>query len=137
MGRTPRVLLVEDVAIVLTLAGASVEAAGYDVVDADAAESALAKADAEGPFDVLVSDVVLGGMTGDALAARLRRDDPVLHVVLMSGFTDEALTITPDAFLAKPFAFEDLAEAVRALVPVRTTTPGRATARSGNRRRAR
>jgi FixJ family two-component response regulator len=80
--------------------------------------------------------VVLGGMTGDVLAMRLRRNDPVLRVVLMSGFTNEALAITPDVFLAKPFAFEDLAAAVRTMVPVRPTSLARATARSGSRRRA-
>jgi PAS domain S-box-containing protein len=135
-GRTPRVLLVEDEAMVRTLARATLEAAGYQVVEADSAESALAKVANEEPFDVVVSDVVLGGMTGDALAMRLRRNDPVLRVVLMSGFTNEALAVTPDVFLTKPFAFEDLAAAVRTLVPVRPTSLARATARSGSRRRA-
>jgi two-component system cell cycle sensor histidine kinase/response regulator CckA len=126
------VLLVEDEAMVRTLARATLEDAGYEVVDADSAEAALAKRGNEEPFDVLVSDVVLGGMPGDALAKRLRRDDPVLHVVLMSGFTTEAFAVAPDVFLSKPFALEDLASAVRSLVPVRPVD-ARATARSGNR----
>jgi CheY-like chemotaxis protein len=83
------------------------------VTEAVGAEEALAKAGAEREaFDVLVSDVVLGGLTGDELAVRLCKRWPDLRVVLMSGYTERSLALEPDAFLEKPLTLEELTAAV-------------------------
>jgi signal transduction histidine kinase/ActR/RegA family two-component response regulator len=138
-GSKRRVLLVEDEAPVRTLARVTLEEAGYEVLEAASAEEATARlaADGEG-VHVLVSDVVLGGMTGDELAVRLRRRQPGLRVVLMSGFTEQALQLEPDAFLAKPFPFDELVAAVGQLVgpppPAEAPAPAGPTARSGSPR---
>lgn len=127
-----RVLLVEDEAPVRTLARASLEEAGYELLDVASAEDALVRLDAERePIDVLVSDVMLGGLRGDDLAARLRKRQPRLCVVLVSGYTRGGLRMEPDAFLAKPFALDELTALVQGL------TEGVPRARSGTRRRAR
>ncbi|HVM10074.1 MAG TPA: ATP-binding protein [Acidimicrobiales bacterium] len=132
-GRVPtrpvRVLLVDDEAPVRSLARAALEEAGHDVVEAASAEEAMTKADAERePIDVLVSDVVLGGVRGDELAAKLKKKWKALCVVLMSGYADQPLAVDPDAFLAKPFALDDLASTVLDV----TTAQPRAGARSRN-----
>jgi len=68
--------------------------------------------------DMLITDVVMPGMSGPNLAARLTQQMPNLHVLYMSGYTDDA-TEVHGAFwggvplLQKPFTPSQLAESVR------------------------
>jgi len=69
----------------------------------------------------LISDVVMPGIGGRVLADRLRVDDPLLKVLYLSGYTDEAMLrhgILPSGtqFLQKPFALEALAKTVRLIL---------------------
>jgi CheY-like chemotaxis protein len=69
---------------------------------------ALRTADAYGAgIDLLVSDVVMPGMSGPELARRLQRTRPDLRVLYMSGYTDDAVVreaaATGGGFLQKPF----------------------------------
>jgi CheY-like chemotaxis protein len=70
---------------------------------------------------VLVSDVVMPGMTGPELAGELVRDRPELRVLFLSGFADEqsaerGLVGPRSAFLAKPFAPDALVRVVEELL---------------------
>jgi len=70
------------------------EGAGYDVLSADSAESALAELDRGGqsPPSVLLSDVVLSGeLSGPELGDVLRKRIPGLRIIYCSGYADEAL----------------------------------------------
>jgi CheY-like chemotaxis protein len=75
----------------------------------------------DGPFDVLVTDVVMPGMNGREVAAALRARQPDLPVLFVSGHSADALDLRPDQesrtdFLAKPFTRADLAERLQALL---------------------
>jgi two-component system cell cycle sensor histidine kinase/response regulator CckA len=116
------VLLVEDEAPLLRLAERALTRAGFAVLPAASAEEALELLDAGAPAPLaLVSDVVMPGMDGLALAARLRARDPGLPVLLVSGYAEVALGRDLDAeglkLLPKPYGLADLVAELRALLP--------------------
>jgi two-component system cell cycle sensor histidine kinase/response regulator CckA len=114
LARTGPVLLVEDESAVRRLAERALIRAGWTVVAASSGQEAMLRA----PRDLacVVSDVVMPGMDGPSLVRALRRDQPGLPAILMSGYADaaqrEAMAESDIRFLAKPFAMLDLVEAV-------------------------
>jgi hypothetical protein len=114
-GGPESVLLVEDDEGVRRLAAVVLEQRGYTVVAAKNPEEAL-QAAAERAFDLLLTDLVMPNASGLDLAARLRRTQPSLPVLLMSGFMSEVEQERIDAvgaLLAKPFTPSALASKVR------------------------
>jgi len=113
------VLLVEDAAPVRTLARRSLEARGYTVLDAADGPSAIElSARHAGAIAVLVTDVVMPGMSGRELAERLAPTRPEMKVLYTSGYTDDAMVRqgvlnAGVAFLQKPFVPDSLARKVR------------------------
>ncbi|HEV2751850.1 MAG TPA: ATP-binding protein, partial [Gemmatimonadales bacterium] len=113
------VLLVEDATPVRTLARRSLEACGYRVLDAADGPAALELSARHGdPIDLLVTDVVMPGMSGRELAERLAPQRPSMKVLYTSGYTDDAMVrqgvLTAGvAFLQKPFVPDSLARKVR------------------------
>ncbi len=107
-------LLVEDEACVRAMTHRILSHAGYNVLDADGPEEAgrlLARH--EGPLHMLVSDIVMPGGSGPALAEKVRERYPDLKVLFMSGYTDDTIIqhgVSSDAatFLAKPFTAAQL-----------------------------
>lgn len=116
---TETILLVEDDAPLRRLARQVLERHGYSVLDAEDPQHALALlAEHTGPFDMLLTDVVMPGMSGRDLAERLRRDRPQLKVLYISGYTDDAIVVhgvlAPGTeLLQKPYGTEMLARRVR------------------------
>jgi nitrogen-specific signal transduction histidine kinase len=111
-----RVLLVEDEAAVRELVERILRKAGFEVIAAPDALVALRLAAEAGPFDLLVSDVVMPSMNGIELARELRASRPDLRVLLMSGYTEEAVgRVGPDGLdlLAKPFTADELLGRIR------------------------
>ncbi len=113
------ILLVEDNEQVRRLAARTLVKYGYDVLDAASPGDALAiAASTDITIDLLVTDIVLPGMNGNALAEELRRRQPSLKCIFMSGYTGDVLahhmTERGDAtFLQKPFTATSLARHVR------------------------
>jgi CheY-like chemotaxis protein len=113
-----RVLVVEDEGIVRDLTARVLDRAGYTVLLAHSADEALAVMDAEeAAIDVLISDVVMPGMSGPDLAEEVRRRHPGIGIVLVSGYTAASLNLeqvlaSGVVFLSKPFNPGDLARAV-------------------------
>lgn len=107
MDATRRLLLVEDDPLLrMTLAEVLTEA-GFTVVEAEDAESALGLVASRDDFDLLLTDINLPGADGFALASAARRLRPGLPVVYASGRLSEAdpQRALPGApFLAKPFS---------------------------------
>jgi len=92
---------------------------GYTVFEASCAEEAQQVAAARsGQIDLVVTDVVMPGVSGRVLAERLSRQYPTMKILFMSGYTDDAIVqhgvLTPGvAFLQKPFTLAGLGRAVR------------------------
>jgi two-component system, cell cycle sensor histidine kinase and response regulator CckA len=110
------VLVVEDQEPVRRQACRILEAHGYEVTDAGGAEEALAE---WRPVDVLVTDVVMPGMTGQELAQIALDRNPDLRVVYMSGHTEDVLVRNGArarnlSFIQKPFTRATLLRAVEA-----------------------
>ena len=104
------ILLVEDEKSVRRLARRVLENAGYRVLEAtDGHEALTIAAQWLGAVDLVVTDIVMPGMSGQELSLRLRERDPALRILYVSGYTDDAIlqhgTLLPDtAFLHKPFS---------------------------------
>ena len=117
---TPRrVLLVEDETAVRELVERILRKAGFEVTAAPDPLIALRTAAEAGPFDLLVSDVVMPGMNGIELARELRAIRPDLRVLLISGYTEEAVgRVGPDGLdlLSKPFTAEELLARIRTIL---------------------
>jgi len=106
------VLVVDDEIAVVSVCQRLLSRLGYQVLTASDPGEALQRARAhQGPIHLVVSDIVMPGMTGPQLCAELRVVRPELRCLLMSGYSDN-LGGTP-AGLSKPFSAAALADAVR------------------------
>ena len=109
-----RILVVEDDPSVRSLVELTLREARYEVVTASEGNTALgALADAEPPFDLLLTDVVMKGMNGRELAERIRQRHPQLPVIFMSGHTEDSMVrcgVLNDEvkLLYKPFTAAEL-----------------------------
>jgi CheY-like chemotaxis protein/anti-sigma regulatory factor (Ser/Thr protein kinase) len=118
-GGSETILLVEDEDSVRAVARESLRRHGYAVLEATNAEAALAvSGDFEGEIELLLTDVVMPGLSGRALADRLASARPGTKVLYMSGYTDAAIVqhgvLEPGLnYLQKPFTPDILAHKVR------------------------
>jgi two-component system cell cycle sensor histidine kinase/response regulator CckA len=113
------ILLVEDEAFVRDVTCEVLRSAGYRVLAArNAAEAVRIYEARSGEVELLLTDVVLPGETGDAMAGRLRREHPELKVLLVTGYAEQMgrLSGKQEEFLAKPFSAETLLRTVRGLL---------------------
>ena len=107
------VLLVEDNAHVLAFAEHLLGELQHHVVSADSGDRALAMIDDQ-PIDLLLTDVVMPGMSGIELARAVRSRHPAVPVVLASGYSDEILQGSASDFeiLRKPFDAGSVSRAI-------------------------
>jgi PAS domain S-box-containing protein len=116
---TETVLLVEDTAAVRAVTKQVLERQGYTVLEAPNGEAALRLArQHHGRIDLLLTDVVMPGLSGRQLAEQLTRARPDIKVLYSSGYTDDSVVRhgileARNAYLQKPFAPESLARKVR------------------------
>ena len=119
LGGSETVLLVEDEPAVRNLARRALQRYGYKVLEAPDGETALTLArEARDPIALLLTDVVMPGMSGHDLAQRLTEERRVLRVLYTSGYPDtvgltEEVEEASVAYLSKPYTPEDLARKVR------------------------
>jgi two-component system, cell cycle sensor histidine kinase and response regulator CckA len=121
-GRQPRLLLVEDEPVVRTVETRVLRDIGNDVLAVESPAAALALGDAviDG-IDLLVTDVVMPGMSGIQLADVVRSRRPGLPVLFVSGYAPddelaERLAQPLTGYLEKPCGRQAFASAVRALL---------------------
>jgi PAS domain S-box-containing protein len=118
-GGRETVLLVEDDGAVRDVAARVLGQKGYSVLPAPDGPAALKLARSHaGTIDLLLTDLIMPGMTGRELAAALEAERPGLRVLFMSGYTDDTVVRygvleAGLAYLQKPFAAEALARKVR------------------------
>jgi two-component system, cell cycle sensor histidine kinase and response regulator CckA len=118
-GGTECILLVDDDPGVTLIATRALSSRGYAVLAASSPADAIEiAARHEGTIHLLLTDIVMPGSSGRALATNLRESRPALKVLYMSGYTPEAIVDhgildPPVAFIGKPFIAQHLAEKVR------------------------
>ncbi|MBA2463301.1 MAG: response regulator [Actinobacteria bacterium] len=118
-----RILVVDDEQIVRDLTVQVLERAGYDVLSVACPKRALELVDTE-DVDLVVSDVVMPGLSGVELLDEIRERRPGLPVVLMTGGSPEperttrALQLGASGIVYKPFSHAELCGAVEAALGV-------------------
>jgi signal transduction histidine kinase len=116
------ILLVEDEDSLRHLARDVLEMNGYRVIDAPNGSSALELYNQQDDrVHLLLTDVVMPGMSGRELAERATQLDPELKVIYMSGYTDDTVVLHAVFdegidFIQKPFSPDSLAEKVRVVL---------------------
>jgi CheY-like chemotaxis protein len=115
-----RVLVVDDEDAVRRYVAHVLSAAGYEVASAANGDEAIDLFKAS-PFDALVTDVMMPGITGDELARQLRQSERALKVLYLTGYSDRLFKEKPalwadEAFLEKPFTSKGLLEALSLLL---------------------
>jgi two-component system cell cycle sensor histidine kinase/response regulator CckA len=112
------ILVVEDNDAVRELALLTLRQRGYNVMEANSAEQAIDLIARGARPQLLLTDVVMPGLSGPNLAARLLQQNPRLRVLYMSGYSPDAAAAHGTFFggvplLQKPFTSSQLAERVR------------------------
>ncbi len=114
-----RVLLVEDEDAVRRFAVAALRSKGYEVLQAsDGVEAIEVMKEAGDQVDIVVSDVIMPEMDGPTLMKELRKDDPTLKFIFVSGYPDDAFkhSLDPEAdfsFMPKPYRLAEIAAKVK------------------------
>jgi two-component system cell cycle sensor histidine kinase/response regulator CckA len=118
-GSGATILLVEDEHPVRSTVRRLLERHGYKVLEAGNGQDALSMIAARnGEINLVLSDMVMPGMGGMELASRLRSLAPKLPVLLMTGYTEEAINRAGDQphdeqIIEKPFTMQTMLEKVR------------------------
>ncbi len=119
------VLVVEDEATIRSNVCECLQQLGYQVLQAESGELALKLCDQnQGKVDVVLTDLVMPGMSGHELAIHLARCHPDVKMLFMSGYTEDTaarreILLQGGAFLQKPFSVGDLANAVQQVLAFR------------------
>jgi CheY-like chemotaxis protein len=108
------ILVADDNRGFAELLRATLEEEGYEVVTASTGLAAIACMEKH-DIGLAVLDVLMPGISGDAVADRLLRENPDLPVILMTGASDAYTASSGLPVLHKPFPQEELLEAVRRL----------------------
>jgi PAS domain S-box-containing protein len=127
---TAAILVVDDEPMIRALARRALELYGYEVFEAEDGEAALEviRSDAGERVNLAVLDVVMPGMDGRELEELLRRQQPRIGVLYISGHTGDELArrLLLDAsvpFLQKPFPPDELVERVQEILALRAQSP--------------
>ncbi len=115
---TGTVLLVEDEEAVRRFAGLALKRQGYQVLEAGTGVEALEVMERnEGRINLVVSDIVMPEMDGPTMLKELRKRNPTLKIIFISGYAEDALKSLDEgeefAFLPKPFQLKDLVQKVK------------------------
>lgn len=118
--RPARILLVEDEPAVRELLKHALTRRGYQVEIGCTGDEGMALCESLEPPDLLITDLILPGATGPAIAERLRQRVPGVKVLLMSGYAEHPLLDAAHAAgepcLVKPFELSTFSETVQQLL---------------------
>lgn len=116
------ILLVEDEEIVRNLVSEILTGNGYHILEADSGEAALSIcAKYSQPIHLLVTDVIMSGISGPTLKDQISELLPDIKVLFMSGYTDDSIASkglldSSAAFIEKPFSPDGLSRKVREIL---------------------
>ncbi|HKT81560.1 MAG TPA: response regulator [Vicinamibacterales bacterium] len=119
--RRARVLVVDDEPGIREFVDRTLQLVGYRTVVAESGSQALGLVQSEEPFDLLLTDMRMPGMNGDELARRVRKQQPEVKVLYLTGFSDQLFKEKGgmwegEAFLDKPVSAMGLLQAVSLLL---------------------
>jgi CheY-like chemotaxis protein len=126
---TETILVIEDDLLVRRVTVRALEGSGYRVIPAASGEEALGIARQPGVgLDMVVTDVVMPGMSGREVVDELRRSRPAIPALFVSGYTQDAIAQrgvldSGLEFLSKPFTPATLVGRVRAMLDSIRTAP--------------
>jgi two-component system, cell cycle sensor histidine kinase and response regulator CckA len=126
LGGSETILFVEDEVFVRNVTSEILCAAGYTVLSAASASEALSLYGGhQSNVDLLLTDVILPGENGRALARKLRLHHPELNVLFITGYAEqlEAVGEEMTECLPKPFSTEVLLKKIRELLDQHRTLP--------------
>jgi CheY-like chemotaxis protein len=121
-GGTETLLVCEDDETIRQLMCRVLTERGYQVLSAENSQKGIELAARhEGPIDLLVTDVIMQGMSGGQMAQQLKAQRPNMRILYVSGYTSDVVEQhgvleSGIQFLQKPFTAEDLARRVRELL---------------------
>jgi PAS domain S-box-containing protein len=124
-GGSETILLVEDEESVRQLVRETLESKGYKILEAENGADALQLASQQAsPIHMLITDVVMPGMSGRELATQLCAAWPKTKVLYLSGYTEDAIVHegvleAGTSFLQKPFTLQVLSRKVRDILRAR------------------
>lgn len=111
------ILLAEDEAGIRAMTRAYLEGLGYRVLEAANGTEAIALSrEYRGAVHLVVTDVMMPGVRGDAVVKAIRQDRPGIQAIFISGFADGTTVDRSLEILEKPFEFPDLAHRIRMLL---------------------
>jgi two-component system cell cycle sensor histidine kinase/response regulator CckA len=119
LGGSETILLVEDEESVRQLVRETLSAKGYCVIEAGDGEAGLeVAARHDGEIHLVITDVVMPGISGREMAKQLSQTRPETRVLYLSGYTEDAIVSegrieSGTAFLQKPFTLQNLSKKVR------------------------
>ena len=106
-----RILAVDDEPFVCESVKMMLMFDGHEVETASSGDQALEKFD-PARFDLVVTDYAMPGMKGDQLAKAIKERSPEMPVILLTAFPPEIQPACFNVVITKPFAFEDLRNAL-------------------------
>ncbi|HUQ14205.1 MAG TPA: PAS domain-containing protein [Novosphingobium sp.] len=115
-GTRGRVLLIDDEPLVRMGTAEALRDCGFEVVEAASGEEALALADDAGKFACVVTDYLMPGIDGVELARRLRRREPTLPIMLLSGYAELDAFGSELPYLGKPALADELTRMIAGLI---------------------
>jgi len=116
------ILLIEDEKKVREITALMLKSLGYNVLEASNGDEAISIAkEYIKPIDLVLSDVVMPGITGFDMVDRIREKHPEIKVLFMSGYTDNVIVhhgILKEGvnFIQKPFSLKAIAEKIRSIL---------------------
>lgn len=121
--RSWRVLIADDDPAICTLIDTVLRKGPYEMITCSDAESALVAVDRHGPFDIVICDFMLPGISGIDLVERLRAGEHTrgVPILMISGHTNYAMdgrakNAGANLFLNKPFTISQLRAAINQLL---------------------
>jgi CheY-like chemotaxis protein len=108
-----KVLLVDDEELVRSSTAGMLVALGFEVLEATSAEEAIDAIERGAAFDILITDDLMRGQTGLALAEHVREFHPETPVLILSGYADVASFGERYPLLPKPFRQDELSDALQ------------------------
>ncbi|MEA3543973.1 MAG: response regulator [Thermodesulfobacteriota bacterium] len=109
---TAKILVVDDEVLIRKSLQADLKQAGYEAETVDSGEAALAELD-QNNYDLIVTDLMMDGISGLELIKKVKEKDPTLPVIIITGYGElksaiEALRLGAADYLLKPYNVEEL-----------------------------